>query len=81
MVPSRNNLNRLDIPAVWKLSLRNCGALLSLPNGGIREDIICAKVIGEYIRDHAASWFNWAQTNGLGVENLIFVTGCTLVTS
>ena len=41
-------------------------------------------MIGEYIRDHVASWFNWAQTNRLGVEHmedLIFVTGCTLVTS
>ena len=38
----------------------------------------------DYIRDHAVSWFNWAQDNKLDVErteDLILVTGCTLVTS
>ena len=37
-----------------------------------------------YLQDHVVSWFNWAQKNNLGVERmeeLIFVTGCTLVTS
>ena len=38
----------------------------------------------DYIRDHVDKWFNWAQNNNLSVErmeDLILVTGCTLVTS
>jgi hypothetical protein len=41
-------------------------------------------VFEDYIRDHADRWFNLAQNNGLGVErmeDLILVSGCTLVTS
>jgi hypothetical protein len=57
---------------------------LSLPNGGDREDVIRTKVFEDYIRDYIVSWFNWAQNNKLGVErmeDLILVTGYTLVTS
>ena len=57
---------------------------MSLPHGGHREDVIRTKVFEDYIRDHVVSWFNWAQKNKLGVErmeDLILVTGCTLVTS
>ena len=60
------------------------GALLSLPNGGRREDVIRTKVFEDYIRDHIVNWFTWAQKNELGVgrmEELILVTGCTLVSS
>ena len=60
------------------------GALLSLPNGGQHQNVIRTKVYKDYMRDHVVSWFNWAQNNKLGVERmeeLIFVTGCTLVTS
>jgi hypothetical protein len=63
---------------------RNRGALLSLPNGGHREDVIRTKVFEDYIRDHVDRWFNWAQNNKLGVErmeDLILVSGRTLVTS
>jgi hypothetical protein len=63
---------------------RNRGALLSLPNGGHREYVIRMKVFEDYIRDHVDRWFNWAQNNKLGVErmeDLILVSGCTLVTS
>ena len=63
---------------------RGRGALLSLPHGGHREDVIRTKAFEDYIRDHIVSWFNWAQTNKLGVERmeeLILVSGCTLVTS
>ena len=38
----------------------------------------------DYIRDNVVSWFTWAQKNKLGVErmeDLILVTGCTLVTA
>jgi hypothetical protein len=63
---------------------RNRGALLSLPNGGHREDVIRTKAFEDYIRDHVDMWFNWAQNNKLGVErmeDLILVSGRTLVTS
>lgn len=63
---------------------RNRGALLSLPNGGHRKDVFLTKGFKDYIRDHAERWFNWAQDNNFGVErmeDLILVTGCTLVTS
>jgi hypothetical protein len=63
---------------------RNCGALLSLPNGGHHEDVIRAQAFENYIQDYVDSWFSWAQKNQLGVgrvEELILVSGCTLVTS
>ena len=63
---------------------RNCGALLSLPNGGHHEDVIRAQGFEDYVQDHVGSWFTWAQKNRLGVErveDLILVSGCTLVTS
>ena len=63
---------------------RKRGALLSLPNGGHREDVVRTKVFEDYIRDHAVRWFNWAQNNKLGVErmeDLILVSGCTMATS
>jgi hypothetical protein len=68
----------------YKCRTRSCGALLSLPHGGHREDVIHAKAFEYYIRDHVVDWFTWAQNNKLGVErmeDLILVTGCTLVTS
>ena len=63
---------------------RNCGALLSLPNGGHHEDVIRSQVFEDYIQDHVSSWFTWAQKNRLGVkrvEELILVSGCSLVNS
>jgi hypothetical protein len=60
------------------------GALLSLPHGGHRRDIIRKKAFEDYIRNHVVSWFTWAQENQLGVERieeLILVSGCTLATS
>ena len=63
---------------------RNCGALLSLPNGGHHEDVIRAQAFEDYTKDYVDSWFTWARKNRLGVERveeLILVSGCTLVTS
>ena len=57
---------------------------MSLPNGGRHEDVIRTKAFEVYIRDHVVSWYTWAQKNKLGVERmeeLILVSGCTLVTS
>ena len=63
---------------------RSQGALLSLPHGGHREDVIRTKLFEDYIRDNVDSWFSWAKRRRLPVdhmEDLILVTGCTLVTS
>jgi hypothetical protein len=63
---------------------RGPGALLSLPHDGYRQDVIRTKVFEDYIRDHVVSWFDWSKRTGLGVErmeDLILVTGCTMVTS
>jgi hypothetical protein len=63
---------------------RNCGALLSLPKGGHHEDVIRAQMFEDYIQVYADSWFTWARKNRLGVErveDLILVSGRTLVTS
>ncbi|KAH9953164.1 hypothetical protein BC827DRAFT_169055 [Russula dissimulans] len=60
------------------------GALLHLPHDGHRLDVIRTKVFEDYIRDNVVTWFTWAQKKGLGVErmeDLILVSGCTLVTS
>lgn len=63
---------------------RGIGALLSLPDGGHNEDAITTGVFQKYIQNNVNNWFSWAQKNGLGVqrmEDLILVSGCTLVTS
>ena len=57
---------------------------MSLPNGGLHEDVIRLQAFQDYIQDHVDSWFTWAQKNRLGVErveDLILVSGCTLVAS
>ena len=57
---------------------------MSLPNGGRHEDVVRKKEFEKYIRDHVEDWFTWAQNNKLGVkrlEDILFVSGCTLVTS
>ena len=68
----------------YKCRNRSHGALLSLPHGGRREDVIQSKAFRDYIREHVDSWFTWAQNHNLEVErveDLILVTGCTLVSS
>ena len=57
---------------------------MSLPNGGQHEDVIRTQAFEDYIQGHGDSWFAWAQKNRLGVErveDLILVSGCTLVSS
>ena len=81
--PYNLNLPSCSVDSVT-YKFRNRGAILSLPNGGKREDVIGTKSFEDYIRDHVVSWFNWAQDNKLDVErteDLILVTGRTLVTS
>jgi hypothetical protein len=63
---------------------RGPGALLSLPCGGYREDAIHKRLFRERICDNVDSWFNWSRNADLPVDrmdDLILVTGCTLVTS
>jgi hypothetical protein len=63
---------------------RGPGALLSLPCGGYREDVIHKRMFRERIRDSVESWFSWSRNADLPVDrmdDLILVTGCTLVTS
>jgi len=63
---------------------RRHGALLALPFAGLEEDVIRTKVFEDYIRDHVDSWFAFARRYNFDVErmeDLILVTGCTLVTS
>jgi hypothetical protein len=60
------------------------GALLSLPHDADREEVVRTKAFEDYIRDNVVSWFNWSKDQKLPVdamEDLILVTGCTLVDS
>lgn len=55
-----------------------------LPQDGLRKDAIRTKKFEDHIRDHVDRWFSFAQRRKLDVErmeDLILVTGCTLVTS
>lgn len=62
---------------------RNRGALLSLPDGGYREDVICREPFENFFRNHINEWLTKAKDYGFveRMEDLIFVSGCTLVTS
>ena len=63
---------------------RGRGALLFLPHGGIRQDVIQTKMFEEYIKKNVGSWFSWSKDKRLPVEymeELVLVYGCTLVTS
>lgn len=80
------NLKDVEIHSMEGVTYRcrNRGALLSLPHGAHRKDIVRKKAFEDYVRDHVVSWFNWTQDNKLGVkhiEELILVSGCTLATS
>ena len=51
---------------------------------GHRKDIIQKKVFENYIKDNVENWFRWSKEMFLPVghmEDLVLVTGCTLVTS
>ncbi len=69
---------------MYQCRARHRGALLSLPHKGRREDVIPIKVFQNYIKDNVDNWFRWSKEMMSPVEHmedLIFVTGCTLVTS
>jgi hypothetical protein len=63
---------------------RGRGAILSLPRGGLRQEVIHKKLFEDYIRKNVGRWFNWTKERRLPVEymeDLVLVYGCTLVTS
>jgi len=73
-----------SFPPTKYLCRRSKGALLTLPNDGLRRDVIRTKVFEDHIRDNVDNWFAFAQRSRLDVErmeDLILVSGCTLVTS
>ncbi len=60
------------------------GAFLFLPHTGHRQDVIPIGVFRDYIKDNVDNWFRWSKRMKLPVEqteDLVLVTGCTLVTS
>jgi hypothetical protein len=60
------------------------GALLSLPHKGHRKDVKPIKAFQNHIKENVDSWFRWSKEMMLPpehIEDLILVTGCTLVTS
>jgi hypothetical protein len=80
----------VDEPSSWSFpgTTYSCrkkqGALLALPQDGLRKDVIRTKVFEDYIRDNVDSWYSFAVRKRLDVErmeDLILVTGCTLVAS
>ena len=69
---------------MYECRAQHRGALLSLPHTGQHKDVIHIKVFEEYIKDNVDDWFRWSKKMKLPVEHmedLILVTGCTLVTS
>ena len=69
---------------MYQCRAQHRGALLSLPHKGQRKDVISKKIFEDYIRDNVDKWFRWSKKMKLGIEHmedLILVTGCTLVTS
>jgi hypothetical protein len=69
---------------MYQCGAQHRGALLSLPHKGHRKDVIPIKVFQKYIRENVDNWFRWSKEMMLPVEHmedLILVTGCTLVTS
>jgi hypothetical protein len=69
---------------MYQCRAQHRGALLSLPHKGIRKDVMYIKAFENYIRDNVDNWFRWSKEMKLPVEHkedLILVTGCTLVTS
>jgi hypothetical protein len=75
---------RSSLGQMYQCGAQHRGALLSLPHKGHRKDVIPIKVFEKYIRENVDNWFRWSKEMMLPVEHtedLILVTGCTLVTS
>ena len=81
---STYNLFGRGMGQMYECQAQTHGALLSLPHGGHSKDVIRTKVFEDYIRDNVDRWFRWSKGMGFPVErmdDLILVTGSTLVTS
>jgi hypothetical protein len=82
--PELTSYSRSAVSEGVTYQCRGPGALLSIPHDGRREDVIRPKVFEDYIRDNVDSWFEWSKKIGVRIErmeDLILVTGCTLVPS
>ena len=82
--PTYNLRIRSSLGQMYQCRVQHRGALLSLPHKGHSKDVIPIKVFEDYIRDNVDNWFRWSKKMKLPVEHmedLILVTGCTLVTS
>ena len=69
---------------MYQCRAQHRGAFLFLPSKGHRNDVLPIKVFKDCIRDNADKWFRWSKKMKLPVEqmeDLILVTGCTLVKS
>ena len=69
---------------MYQCRAQHGGALLSLPDKGHCKEVIPKKAFENYIKDNVENWFRWSKEMMLPVEqmeDLILVTGCTLVTS
>jgi hypothetical protein len=69
---------------MYQCRAQHRGAFLFLPYKGHRKDVLPMKVFKDYIRDNVDNWFRWSKKTKLPVEqmeDLILVTGCTLVKS
>ena len=65
-------------PRFWSV------VISQVPQDGHREESIRMKAFEDYIRDNVVSWFNWSKSHKLQVdvmEELILITGCTVVDS
>ena len=69
---------------MYECRAQHRGALLSLPYGGSHEDVIRTEVFKNCIKNNVDKWFRWSKQMDLPVdhlEDLVLVTGCTLVKS
>ncbi|KAI0249456.1 hypothetical protein BJV78DRAFT_696637 [Lactifluus subvellereus] len=83
-VSAQESRDDMSNTIVLYTSKKNLGAFLNIPYDGQREDVIRTKVFEDYFREHISGWFALAQKKREDVrymEDIILVTGCTLVTS
>jgi hypothetical protein len=69
---------------MYQCKAQHRGAFLFLPHKGQRKDVLAINVFRDHIRDNVEHWFHWSRKMKLPVkqmDDLILVTGCTLVTS
>jgi hypothetical protein len=83
-ISTNNSSNRSSLGQMYQCRAQHRGALLSLPHKGHSKDVIPIQVFKDYIKNNVDNWFRWSKKMKLSVEHmedLILVTGCTLVKS